>query len=97
MAIPRKFGPVCVVEEGWDLSFDTLAFVFTRSGMEGLITRPIGLSGYSVEGATSYLIHRQLRIIRNGSLTVAPVPEPGTLLLVGAGAILLGRRLRHSR
>ena len=88
-----------IIEGGWDLGFDTLAFAFSPSfTLDGFITTRTLLTGYSVEGATSYRVAPQLRILGTGTVQVAPVPEPSAILLVGAGALLAirTRRCAHS-
>jgi hypothetical protein len=84
-----------IIDGGWELGFDTLGFAFSpTSAFDGYITRPLVLSGYSVQGATSFRIAPQLRILGTGTVQVAPVPEPSTLLLVVGGAVLGAGRIR---
>jgi hypothetical protein len=83
-----------IIDGGWELGFDTLGFAFSpSSAFDGYITRPLVTSGYFVQGATSFRIVPQLRILGTGTVQVAPVPEPSTLLLLTAGAVLGARRI----
>lgn len=79
--------------DGWGIAFDTLAFAFTPPVRPvGFLTMRTFRAGYFVQGATSFRIEPQLRILGTGTVSVAPVPEPATLLLVAAGAVVAVRR-----
>jgi hypothetical protein len=80
------------------LGFDTLAFDFSEfSATPGYIKQP-GTFSFNVQGQTTYLAPTPVSVSGTGTLKVSVVPEPGTLILVGTGALVaIGRRRRRHR
>lgn len=89
-----------ITDSEWQLDFDTLEFQLIRPPWDpqaGYITMPTRVTGYFVQGLTTYVYPPDHGLWATAQLEItddaAPVPEPGTLLLLGAGALgLLSRR-----
>jgi hypothetical protein len=86
-----------IADLGWGLEFDTLAFEFSSQTHRGYIDHAGTFSGYFVQGLTSHLRPPQVSLSGTGTVAVSAVPEPGTLILVGTGALVaIGcRRWKH--
>jgi hypothetical protein len=84
-----------ISDVSWGLGFDTLAFDFSEfSATSGYIEHP-GTFSYDVQGQTRYLTPPQVSVSGTGTLNVSVVPEPGTLILVGTGALVAVERHRR--
>jgi hypothetical protein len=85
-----------ISDVGYELTFDTLAFAFGLP-TPGFIDH-LGTFAGQVQGQTSYLTPPVLPVSGTGTLDLSPVPEPGTLILVGTGALVASRcRRRRQR
>ena len=80
-------GNESISDLGFDLEFDTLAFEYFSPTQTGYIDHTGTFSGYFVQGATSHFTSPQLGVDGRGTVSVSAVPEPGTLLLIGTGAL----------